>query len=52
MLAPAIANGDDIERAGTLVTHDGDNGYAEPGSLVGDDDVVVAKSREHVTDIV
>lgn len=54
VLAAAIANGDDIERAdaGTWLTRDDDNGYPEPGFLVGDDDVVVATRREHETEIV
>ncbi|MCW2164817.1 hypothetical protein B0I12_001952 [Microbacterium hydrothermale] len=54
VLAAAITDGDDIERAdaGTWLTRDDDNGYTEPGFLVGDDAVVVAPSGEHETDIV
>jgi hypothetical protein len=55
VLAAAITDGDDIERAdaGTWLTRDDDNGYTEPGFLVGEDAVVVvATGREHETEIV
>ena len=54
MLAAAITDGDDIERAdaGTWLTRDDDNVYTEPGFLVGDDVDVVATGREHETEIV